>query len=194
MWPAVFRQLLGLSAALGVGWSIRLMDDALDQEVDQAVGRANLQQLLQGGTTAYALLTLVLAILANQSVALSLFAGAYAVGMADDGRRLPSGLPGWAEGLLVFALVMLQVGWRYALAGGLIMVAVQLLDDWSDRQLDSWKGAKTIPQLLGPVGVWMTASLATALATALSPVLVGYSLPAFLFFQWREQAVKRHAA
>lgn len=187
MWPAVSEHLLGFAAACCVGWAIRLMDDALDQEVDQVVGRTNLADRLQGGTTAYALLTLVLAVSADRMVTLSLFAGAYAVGMMGDQRQLPSGLPGWLEGLLVMAVALAQVGLPSLLAGGLIMLMVQLLDDWQDRRIDHWRHTGRALKQLGPIGAGLVAFLSCVVAVALNPALVYYSLPVFCYFQWRER-------
>ncbi len=187
MWPGVFSHLLGLAAACCTGWAVRLMDDALDLEVDQAVGRANLVERLQSGTTAYALLALALAVCADRTVTLSLFAGAYAVGMMGDGRQLPSGLPAWLEGLLVMAVILTQVGLPSLLAGSLIMLMVQLLDDWRDRRIDSWRHTGRALKQLGPIGAGLVAFLSCVVAITLRPALVYYSLPVFFYFQWRER-------
>ncbi len=191
MLPAVYEHLLGFVAALSVGWSIRLLDDALDLELDVAVGRQNLSQHLQGGTAAYAAAALALAVVASPMVALSLFAAAYAVGMFDDGRLLPTGLPGWLEGLVLFGLVLCRAGSRMAIAGLLIMVSAQLADDLRDQQLDMGCKRNRLLRLLGPVGVALLVTLACSYALHLHTWLVVYSLPVFGYFQWRERAVSR---
>lgn len=191
MWLAVFRYLLGFSSALAIGWAIRLLDDALDQEVDQAVGRKNLCSELQAGTTAYALAAMALAVIAAPTVALSLFAGAYAIGMMGDARLLPTHLPAWLEGVLLWGLVLTQVGLGMALAGLFIMLAAQLIDDLRDLRIDRLHKHYGLCNLLGPTGTWLAAGTAFGLAVYLHPALTAYALPVFLYFQWREQVVEQ---
>lgn len=188
MWLAVFRHLLAFSAVLCTGWAIRLLDDGLDYELDLATGQPNLCRELQGGVTAYALAALALAILAQPNVALSLFAGAYAVGMLADTRLLPSRLPAWLEGLLLWALVARQAGWRLAGSGLLIMLAAQLLDDWRDGDRSRYRSGQLRRLLAGP-GLGLAAATAGCLAGYLQPALLAYAVPVFLYFQWREQVV-----
>jgi hypothetical protein len=168
------------------------MDDALDYETDRVVQRANLCDELQGGVTAYALAAMSLAVLASPAVALSLFAGAYAWGMLGDVRLLPSRLPAFVEGLLLFGLVLSQVGPRLALGGGLIMLAAQLLDDWRDRRLDVMSCQTSLYRLLGSTGSLLAAITTISLAFYVHPVLVAEAAPVFLYFEWREQAVVRN--
>lgn len=189
MWVTVFRYLLGLCSTLAIGWAIRLLDDSLDLEVDQAVGRHNLCSELQTGTTAYALASMALAVTAAPEVALSLFVGAYAVGMTGDTRFLPTHLPAWLEGILLWCLVLARVGPGVALAGLLIMLAVQLVDDLRDRAIDGLRKHYGLGNLLGTTGTWLAAGTAFCLASYLHPALATYALPVFLYFQWREQVV-----
>jgi 1,4-dihydroxy-2-naphthoate octaprenyltransferase len=187
LWPAVCEHLLGFVAALAVGWSIRLVDDALDLELDLAVGRSNLCQQLQGGTAAYAVAAFAIGVVARPTVALALFAAAYLMGMFDDGRLLPTGLPGWLEGLLLFGLVLFRVGTRVAVASLLVMLAAQLTDDLRDQQLDQGCKRGRLIHLLGPIGVALVVTTACAFALHLHTWLVVYSLPVFAYFQRRER-------
>lgn len=190
MWPAVFSHMLGLAAAFGAGWAIRLMDDALDIEIDEVIQKLNWSERLGTGTTAYALFALAAAALLEPSVALTLLTAAYAVGMLGDLRLLPSGLPAVLEGGLLWFLSLWRFGWQKALAALTIMLIIQLLDDLLDHKLDQIPRGGNWAIRLGTPGVLLVVLSLMALALWLNAWLFLYSLIAFIYFQANEQVVE----
>lgn len=189
MWPEVFRHLFLLAAAILTGWAIRLMDDAQDIEIDRLTGRDNLAARLEEGTTAYALGALALGVICSPAASLSLFAAAYAVGMAGNRTILPTGLPAVVEGTMLWSLTLLRYGWRSSLAALLIMLTSQLLDDWLDRSLDAQVRARNWARRLGAIGIVLVSAFCGCGALLLSPQLTISAALAFTYFQYRDLVV-----
>lgn len=191
MWPIVYSHLLGAGSALCVGWAIRLMDDALDQDLDLVLGKLNWSTRLGGGTTAYALYALVLAALLDPATGLCLLASAYAVGMLGETRLLPTRLPGYIEG----TLLLLAAAWRFGLANAWvalgIMIAAQLVDDLLDRGQDQWLQSHNWTTKIGIVGTVLVCLTLLAILCWLDAWLLAYTTLSFTYFQVQER-VKRH--
>lgn len=190
MWPIVCKHLLGFGSAFFVGWAIRLMDDALDSDLDQLVGKINWSTRLGGGTTAYALYAFAFAVLLNPAVGVTLLAGAYAVGMIGESRRLPTRLPGYLEG----ALLWLASAWRFGLATAWaalgIMIAVQLIDDLLDHAQDQWLKSPNWTTKMGLIGTLLVCVTLLAILHFLDAWLLSYATLAFIYFQLRERVGK----
>lgn len=176
--PAVLAAVLGRTflAALFTGLAVKLMDDALDVEVDAARGYRNWAARLGRAALPYALALALLAAAIETRVALALFLAAYALGMGRNvGERLPTGLPAWAEIVLAVAVSTVFSGVRVAGAALALLWAVQAADDWLDREEDGrWEAPSMRWLRLG----W--ALLGTLLALALDPVLTVCTVPAAL--------------
>lgn len=159
-------------AVIATGIAIKLLDDQLDQARDAAAHRFNWAQCLGSSVTAYALVALSVAMLLADRTAFSLFAAAYAVGMAGDWRRtMPSGLPGWLESKGMLAICVLTLGWAWTLWG---LVTIGAIQAW-DHAVD---GDGPWPR---PVYI-LTALACTSLALALHPALSAMALAAALPF------------
>ncbi|NLY54007.1 MAG: hypothetical protein GX060_05240 [Firmicutes bacterium] len=191
MWPAVSNHLLGALAAFAVGWAIRLMDDALDQDLDLAVGKANWSWRLGPGTTAYALFALTLAVLLEPATSICLLAAAYAVGMLGDTRVLPSKLPSYLEGILLWGGAAWRFGLHTAWTALGIMLAVQLVDDLLDRSRDQWLTARNWTIRLGLIGTGLVTCTLLAVVYWLDAWLLLYATLTFTFFQLLERVVRR---
>lgn len=187
MWPKVFSHLLQVGAAFFCGWAIRLLDDALDEDLDQAVGKNNWSARLGSGTTAYALYALGIAVLLDAPIAICLLASAYAIGMLGDTRLLPSKLPGYLEGILLW----LASAWRFGLAKAWvalgIMLAVQLCDDLLDRGRDRWVAANNWTHKLGVLGTLLICLLLLLTVYWLDAWLLCYASLTFIYFQLLER-------
>lgn len=166
------------------GIAIRLVDDALDQEEDQAAGVPNLAAFLGSASAAYAAASLALAALLLPRHGPALFLAAYAWGMAGSlTERLPTRLPGWLETAAAIGLLFLVVPAGVSLWALLLMGAFQALD-WA---LDGGPAPAGLPRdearrghLLGirPV-VWAVLALGLGLiAASLAPGLTGVALTA----------------
>lgn len=187
MWPAVYKHLLGFGSAYCVGWAIRLLDDALDSEIDQVLGKPNWSLRLGAGTTAYALYAFALAVLLDPAIGVCLLTGAYAVGMIGETQVLPSKLPGYVEGAVLWA----AAAWRYGLATAWaalgIMIAVQLIDDLLDHAQDQWLKSPNWTGRLGQVGTIIVCLALLAILYFLDAWLLAYATLTFTYFQIRER-------
>ena len=83
-WSSLLLELLGIVLA---GLTIKLMDDHLDVEFDQCIGRQTLALRLGRACLPYGLCALVLAMAIAPQVVLTLFLAAYAIGMGHDLRE-----------------------------------------------------------------------------------------------------------
>lgn len=133
-WLAVLVSwLLPLVAVLLTGAAVKLADDVLDRHLDACRGRITSYNLLQEGSTTYALAFLAVAAALDPPRATSLFAAAYAVGMVGTaGERLPSGLKGYQESLLLLGGLGLWWGWQEIVSSLAVVGAWQLIDDMLD--------------------------------------------------------------
>jgi len=139
MWPPMssllpwFFQVGGVVIATGL--SIKMMDDYLDKDLDL---HGNLYHFLEEGILPYALVALALAALADASLSVSLFLSAYCVGMVFSPLdRLPTGLVGYQECLLVMGIQLLFIPWRRVVCSLAVLLWVQILDDVIDRDIDT---------------------------------------------------------
>jgi hypothetical protein len=167
------------------------MDDALDEDLDNAMGRSNWSVRLGGGTTAYALYALALAVLLDPATGLCLLSGAYAVGMLSETRLLPTKVPGYVEGIIVLLVAAWRFGIGKAWAALGIMIAVQLSDDLLDRNQDQWLQAQNWTTKLGIVGTVLVCLALLAALFYLDIWLLIYTALSFIFFQLQERVSKR---
>ncbi|WP_018133352.1 hypothetical protein [Effusibacillus pohliae] len=134
------------------GIAIKCMDDLLDAEYDQCVGRLTIAGKLGKAILPYALLLLGIGVFVAKEISLSLFLASYAIGMGYDLlERMPTRLPGWAEGLIAFGLGLLLAGPVMMVWSLLIMVTIQLLDDLVDIYKDTQSGQRNAAKRIGVV-------------------------------------------
>lgn len=152
--------------------AVKLLDDCLDQSPDSIAGRRNWAAVLGPGAPVYAALLLAVAAGIRAEVCLPLFFASYGVGMFNDlGRRLPSGLSGWQESLLVAATGGWLFGWRMMLFAFLFIAAVQLADDCVDMHTDRLCGQRNLACRFGCVEALLAAAVAFAAAWGLNEAL-----------------------
>ncbi|GAX91777.1 hypothetical protein [Effusibacillus lacus] len=134
------------------GIAIKTMDDLLDVEYDQCVGRFTIAGKLGKAVMPYALLILGIGVFVAEEIALALFLASYSIGMGHDlFERMPTRLPGWAESLIALVVGMLLTGPLPMVWGVLIMAGVQFLDDLVDIYKDSQSGQRNSAVQLGVV-------------------------------------------
>ncbi|HEU4963258.1 MAG TPA: hypothetical protein VFV52_05285, partial [Bacilli bacterium] len=101
-WSSLAVEILGIVLT---GLTIKLMDDWLDLEYDQCIGRHTLAMKLGRASLPYALVLFGLAIALTPKLSFPLFLAAYAIGMGHELReRMPTRLPGWVESILALGL------------------------------------------------------------------------------------------
>ncbi|TCP59149.1 hypothetical protein EV586_101365 [Tumebacillus sp. BK434] len=168
VWSSLLVEWIGIVLA---GLTIKLMDDWLDVEYDQCVGRHTLAIRLGRACLPYALLGFGLATTLAPQEALALFLAAYAIGMGHDLReKMPTKLPGWAESVIVLGIS----GWATSIGLTLwalcVMVMIQLLDDLMDLQHDRRSGQNNLAIRFGFVEVTLAMFIALLVAVLLSPL------------------------
>lgn len=152
------------------GWVVKLMDDFLDLRYDLFAGDETLAVRLGEGTLPYSLIGLVFAALLHPEIALSLFVGAYAAGMAGDyDRQLPSGLKGWQEGAAAVCFTLVFSPWSTVVWAVSVMLAVQITDDLFDIAEDGASGNPNIARRIGIGETRMLGLLALFAACVLKP-------------------------
>ncbi|ARU62782.1 hypothetical protein CBW65_18755 [Tumebacillus avium] len=168
VWSSLLVEWIGIVLA---GLTIKLMDDWLDVEYDQCVGRHTLAIRLGRACLPYALLGLGLAMTLAPQEALALFLAAYAIGMGHDLReKMPTKLPGWAESAIVLGIS----GWATSIGLTLwalcVMAMIQLLDDLMDLQHDRRSGQNNLAIRFGFVEVTLAMFITLLASVLLSPL------------------------
>ncbi|MBP2649494.1 MAG: hypothetical protein H6Q74_319 [Firmicutes bacterium] len=154
MWPAMYNCTAVVLAVIFCAVAVKLTDDYLDIEYDIACHKFNLARYFGSGTVIYAMLFLAVAASFNATVSLMLFMASYAVGMFSDlNTRMPSGLLGWQESILVIIVSVIIYGWQLSGFSLLIIFAVQCLDDCIDLRpdCDNVSGTRNLACRLGVV-------------------------------------------
>ncbi|MFC4766407.1 hypothetical protein [Effusibacillus consociatus] len=163
-----YNWLIEVFGIVLTGISIKCMDDLLDAEYDQCVGRQTLAGKLGKAILPYALLVLAIGIFVAKEIALVLFLASYAIGMGHDLReKMPTGLPGWGEGLAALVFGMLLAGPIPMIWGLMIIGAVQLLDDLVDIYKDTQSGQRNSAVRLGVVETTLLAVICFLFAVLL---------------------------
>lgn len=168
VWSSLLVEWIGIVLA---GLTIKLMDDWLDVEYDQCVGRHTLAIRLGRACLPYALLGFGLAMSLAPQEALALFLAAYAIGMGHDLReKMPTKLPGWAESAIVLGIS----GWATSIGLTLwalcVMAMIQLLDDLMDLQHDRRSGQNNLAIRFGFVEVTLAMFITLLASVLLSPL------------------------
>jgi len=171
----IFEACRDILALFSIGLAIKLMDDHLDREEADGA-RLPLAARLGRGVCAYTVLSYALAAWLKPSWAWTLFLASYACGMLGSGAwRLPSGLPGWLETVLAFALGVTAAGWREMASSTAFVMGVQLWDDVVDFARDRYLTRANLAQRWGRVEAALagTALLFIALFLAAAKTLLG---------------------
>lgn len=173
------------------GMSIKLMDDWLDYEYDECIGKFTLARKLGKATLPYTLLILVIASVLHAQLALGLFLGSYAAGMAFQFRdRMPTGLPGYVEAGIAVVIGGFLIGIPLIGFSVLMMICVQFLDDILDLQKDRNSGQRNLAAKFGMVEatlLFLTLFVACILLNAVYTSIVMIVLPLItVVMEWRK--------
>lgn len=132
--PAFLDDFAVFAAAFLAGLAIKIMDDHLDEHRDSKFGQPNLAAMYGQGITAYGFCALLAAAAIHLPTAVSVFAGAYIVGMGlSSSSTYLFGLSGRAESLLMLVFSIYCAGLALTGVSILIMAAIQLWDNWVDN-------------------------------------------------------------
>ncbi|MFD2168517.1 hypothetical protein [Tumebacillus lipolyticus] len=177
-WSSLFVEWFGIVLA---GLVIKLMDDWLDVEFDQCIGRHTLAIRLGRACLPYSLLGFGLALALAPDVALTLFLASYAIGMGHDLReKMPTKLPGWVESLAAVSFSVWATDIRLTVWALFVMTTIQLLDDLMDLQNDRRSGQNNLANRFGFVEVTLLmfiCLLASILLSSLKTVEVLLAAP-----------------
>ena len=180
-------------ATLATAFVVKAMDDAIDRPRDDALGLFNWANQLGPSLTVYTIVIEAVAMVSNRNVAISFLAGSYVVGMLSNMRdRMPSGLRGWQEAVLVGGLTLwwLQSRWHLVLGAAAIMFVIQLMDDALDRTTTIlWANTVWVRVYLIIVSTIAAGYLAPSLAVTGLLVWLGYTAIELAF---RYNAGRRH--
>lgn len=166
-WYSWLIELIGIVLA---GIAIKCMDDLLDIEYDQCVGRQTLAAKLGKATLPYALLLLGIGVYLAKDYALVLFLASYAIGMGHDlHEKMPTKLPGWAEGLVAGVIGMILAGPLTMIWGLMMIGGIQFLDDLMDIYKDTQSGQRNAAVRFGVVEITLLTVICFLVAILLSP-------------------------
>ena len=157
MWPGLFECF----SILLTGIVIKVLDDYLDRaDQNLTAGSGELGGFLvyrfSRGILPYTLLLFLLALTLNQSMAVTLFLSAYAIGMfGSESQVLPSGLSSTAESIGVLVLGAALTDMRLMVVSFAAICVVQAADAIIDRQRDKQAGHSSWYYRYGPVETWL---------------------------------------
>jgi 1,4-dihydroxy-2-naphthoate octaprenyltransferase len=167
-WSSFFVEWIGIVLA---GLTIKLMDDWLDVEYDQCVGRHTLATRLGRACLPYALFGFGFAVALAPDVALALFLAAYAIGMGHDLKEImPTRLPGWAESIIALCLSAWAASIGLTVWALFVMATIQQLDDLMDLQHDRRSGQNNLANRFGFVEVTLAMFICLLAAVLFSPL------------------------
>lgn len=190
-WSILVKQVVAILCA---GMAIRLMDDVVDRASDKSIGLVTSVDQLADTALVYALAALATGAFLAPALVGALFLAAYAVGMGGDlKRRLPSGLSGYQESVLVIAIGIAGAGvWIMSWAVA-VMVALQAIDDLRDLTIDGRTGSRNMCQVLGQGEVILLGLLALLTSLNLSLALTSVALLIAVTVSWATRGKPREA-
>ncbi|HHU92585.1 MAG TPA: hypothetical protein GXZ20_05560 [Halanaerobiaceae bacterium] len=143
----MYKRFLGIFL---MGLVIKMMDDYIDKEIDLLKGQWNLSLIFKNAILPYALLLLIFSLYFNFSEAVTIFAASYFLGMASELKEtLPSGLMAWQEGIILLILITYITSVQESLAAILIVITIQLIDDFLDLKKDKYIDNRNLVNKLG---------------------------------------------
>ncbi|WP_054971496.1 hypothetical protein [Alicyclobacillus ferrooxydans] len=163
--------VLQLAAMIFIGSAIKLLDDHLDSEYDICRGERTLAVRLGRSVLAYGLVTALLAVTFDKSLAIALFFSSYAVGMfMEPKEKMPTRVPAFVESLAAIGLSFLITGWREGLFALAFVATVDWLDDIVDYARDEQTGQRNLARRVGLVEATLLILLAFVISVLLAPV------------------------
>lgn len=129
--------LATISSIFLTGIVIKIMDDYLDLNIDKLMGEKNMFIKLESGWVPYLLLIFAGACILDSTTAISLFLSSFSLGMMGNlTAKMPSGLYGHQESILVILMGLFFLGKSNMLSSLFIVATIQLWDDFLDYNKD----------------------------------------------------------
>ena len=177
MWPETFEFIRLTLAVMCTAAAIKLVDDFLDVQHDNAVGFFNWTEILGRGTIIYAMLFLSVGAALYTPLSLTLFLASYIVGMFNDLHKLfPSHLNGLGESQLVGIIGIIIFGLRLMMFSLFFVVFMQLLDDCIDIKIDKLAGKRNFAHRVGPFICLLSATAVLLIAWNIDEQLIAPTL------------------
>lgn len=184
MYGEIFNVIVKWMVILVIGTVIKLMDDYLDQDLDKIEGKYTLAMFLEKATLPYTLLCTVMCMALEPMLTGSLFLASYLVGMGHDlQRQLPLGWTAWQESLLFGFFGLVGFGIAEMIGSLLIVLFIQLADDFVDYHSDSITSRRNFVLQLGLWESFILGVIVLVAAFALDvekAILVSISTPLIL--------------
>lgn len=173
-WSSLIISFVGI---LMTGLAIKIMDDFLDVEYDQCLGKKTLALRWGRASLPYGLFLLALGCAISLTYSLTLFFASYAVGMVHVwSEKMPTRLAAFIEMLGAFGTSIWLVGVMPAVWGVTMMATVQLLDDLFDIQKDAYTGQRNTVIRMGMVEATLLLLIFFFLSVLLDPMGTVYVL------------------
>jgi len=145
----MFRRFMGIFL---MGLVIKIMDDYIDRDIDELKGQWNIASIFKRAILPYSLVLVIISLYLNFSEAVSIFAASYFLGMCNElNERLPSGLKGWQEGVLLLLFTTYMNSLQECLAALLIVCSIQFIDDFLDLKKDIYIDSSNLVNRLGKI-------------------------------------------
>lgn len=111
----------------------------MDREFDDLINNVNLAKFLGTGVVPYILVIFSLACILNPAAAITLFFASYITGMAGDvNAKMPSGLFGYQETVMIILLGLMIFGAGEMFSSIFLIIAIQFWDDYVDYNTDKY--------------------------------------------------------
>ncbi|SHJ54721.1 hypothetical protein SAMN02745975_02334 [Geosporobacter subterraneus DSM 17957] len=146
MFVADYNMIYQLVATFLTGIIIKLLDDYMDEELPSKL----LSPETRNGILPYSLIIFSLAAALNLTYTVTLFSGAYVLGMFFHmQQKLPTGLTGLQESLIILFINLLIFPFAAVLTSLLVILFIQSIDDLLDRQWDKRMGHHNLANQFG---------------------------------------------
>lgn len=146
MFAADYDMVYQLAATFLTGIVIKLLDDYMDEELPSKL----LSPERKDGILPYSLITFSIAAALNLTYTVTLFSGAYVLGMFFHmQQKLPTGLTGLEESLIIIFINLLIFPFAAVLTSLLVILFIQSIDDLIDRQWDKRMGHHNLANQFG---------------------------------------------
>ncbi|HHX02245.1 MAG TPA: hypothetical protein GX739_06200 [Firmicutes bacterium] len=165
--PGSFSELIVLMPSIGAtvltAIAVKWLDDCIDEKHPTNSVRSG---------AAYSLLAILVAAILDLPLTIALFSACYVIGMFTSmTQKLPSGLPGWLESMLILIFAAVYCGLAATFWSVLVIYSVQLLDDLLDYRLDEQQNRSNVVNDLGVERTIILFSFCFYISVAIEPFL-----------------------
>ncbi|HHU69714.1 MAG TPA: hypothetical protein GXZ31_05355 [Thermoanaerobacterales bacterium] len=145
-----------------VGFIIKIMDDIIDENHPEHLYKAALP---------YVILIFIISTIIEYKTTTGLFMASYIVGMYSDiNDTLLTGLKGYQEAVIVAILGVIFLGRATFIFCLTVIIAVQLIDDVFDIELDKRLGHQNLAIKYGKVEIFILSLIFCILSLMLDPI------------------------